>query len=1195
MRSICVILLSWTCVALAAPPPPSPPIVLSQPALHETPQLRVFGTADGLPSSSVNAIAQDARGFLWLATDDGLARFDGVGFKVWRHDPSDPDSLPGNLVQALHVDAHDRVWLAMEGHGMAMLRPDGRHFRRIDHASMPALGADDVFALDSTTDGALWIGTFGGGLYRLDARRNLTHFLPSATDSHSLPDANVMALAHDAGGGMWVATSAGAAHWNGHDFDRVDAPGVRDALVYTIVPRSDGDVLLGTRDGLFLRTRDGAVQALHWNPDSGDPRVTGIVHDRHGGWWLAVPGLLRRRDDALTPASNALQAVTLPGSTTQRVLAMLQDRDGSVWFGTHNGGLAQLTPPALRFSAYRHDERQPQSLSAIQPEAIADAGDGRLWVAGGRSGIDRIDPRTGEIVHWQPPELAHQYLWALSRRDAGPLWIGYNTGVARADPRTHALQVWPQGSGRDAALAGPNDLIAQTPDGRVWISSLGVGVQVRAADGRVLFSVRPADDLGLDVADTEQLGVSPQGELWLANGRGLRAWSEALHRFVAVPGAPADRIDGFAFAGASTLWLHRQAALECYRWDGHALTLQARVDAGRGLPEVDAGGLLVDARGDVWITSARGLLRYDRRRNRVRVYGVRDGLPSQEFGRHPPFLTPAGTAAAGTLDGLVVFDPVAIAMDDAAPSLAIDAIDVRRDGRRVALDPDAAITLGPEDRDLQLNVRLLSFVDPRANRYRFRLHGYDTGWIDNGADGQYVWPRLDPGRYSLSIAAADADGVWVSRPPLSIVVNPPWWKTKLAFAAYVVSALALMWLLAWMYRRRLRQRHALALADQRSALAEQNSEAKSRFLASMGHEIRTPMTGVLGMTELLLASPLDPRQREQAQAIEQAGRHLLRIVNDALDLARIEAGKLALVPVSFDPRALLREVDALLRPLAEKKRITLDSHVVADVPRALHGDIARVRQILLNLGNNALKFTERGGVRLVLSREAERGQLRLTVTDTGPGMPSAQVEKLFARFEQGEGAQEAARYGSSGLGLAICRELAAAMSGSITVDSTPGVGTRFDVLLPLPAAEPATDARAADAAAAPLAATTMTPTLRLLLVEDDAIVAEVLEGLLRLQGHDVVRAAHGLAALSELDAGPFHAALLDLDLPGVNGLDLARLIRSRGMHLPLLAVTARADPQAEVEVRAAGMSGFLRKPVTGPMLADALRGALPNG
>ena len=813
---------------------------------------------------------------------------------------------------------------------------------------------------------------------------------------------------------------------------------------------------------------------------------------------------------------------------------------------------------------------------------MALGGDGRIWVVGGRSAIDRIDPATGAIEHWATPELEHKYLWALSQRGDGPLWVGYNTGVARIDPRTKKLQAWDQDSKQDAPLAGPNDLIAQTPDGRVWLSSLGEGIQARDGDGHVLFAIKPDDGLGLTAVDTEQLGVAPQGALWLANAQGLLAWNDAAHRFAPVPGAPAERVYGFAFADPHTLWLHRLGALERYGWDGHALQLQVRVDQRQGLPAIESGGVLADAHGDVWLTSVRGVLRFDARSGRVRVYGVRDGLPSQEFGRHPPLLMPSGLAAAGTADGLVLFEPTVIALDGATPPLAIDAVDVRRGDRDVVLDPHAPITLGPDDRDLRVAARLLSFADTTAHRYRFWLRGYDTGWMEQGASGERVFSRLDPGHYTLRVQATNADGVWSAPQELAIRVRPPWWKTVTAYAAYVLFALVALMLLAWLYRRRLKQRHAYALAEQHRELAEQTSEAKTRFLATMGHEIRTPMTGVLGMTELLLGGTLDQRQRHQAESIQRAGQHLLRIVNDALDLARIEAGKLALDDAPFDPRALLNEIDTLLRPLALAKALAFETSISADVPRGLRGDVARVRQILLNLGNNAIKFTERGSVRITIAHNPHHdiGGLHVTVADTGPGLNAEQRARLFQRFEQAEGPRTTARYGGSGLGLAICQELAAAMGGQIAVDSTPGVGTRFDVMLPLPESDP------------PRAVATPPHTgaraLHLLLVEDDPTIAEVLCGLLQAQGHAVVHAPHGLSALSEMENTRFDAALLDLDLPGVNGLDLARLIRARGIALPLLAITARADANAEPESRDAGMDGFLRKPVTGEMLAEAL-------
>lgn len=734
-------------------------------------------------------------------------------------------------------------------------------------------------------------------------------------------------------------------------------------------------------------------------------------------------------------------------------------------------------------------------------------------------------------------------------------------------------------------MLGPNDLIAQTPDGRVWISSLGEGIQVRDGDGHVLLTIKPDDGHGLTAADTEQLGVDPQGALWLAGAQGLLAWNEAAQRFAPVAGAPSDRVYGFAFADPRTLWLHRLGALERYDWDGHVLTLRTRVSAQQGLPAVEAGGVIADARGDVWLTTVRGLLRFDPRSGRVRAYGLRDGLANQEFGRHPPLLTTNGIAAAGTVDGLVLFEPTKIPLDNTPPPLRMDAIEAHRGDATVTFDPTAPVEFGPDDRDLRVVARLLSFADPKAHRYRFRLRGFDANWIDGGAGGERVFSKLDAGHYDLDVEATNADGVWSAQQHLAFTVRPPWWKTNVAYAGYAALTVFALWLLAWLYRKRLHQRHEFALAQQQREFAEQTSEAKTRFLATMGHEVRTPMTGVLGMTELLLGGALDPRQRHQAESIQRAGRHLLRIVNDALDLARIEAGKLALDDAPFDPRALLHEVDALLRPIAQAKSLEFAVEIADGTPAGLRGDAARVRQVLLNFGANAIKFTERGRVRIALARNPrdDIGGLHIAVEDTGPGLNAEQRARLFQRFEQADGARTAARYGGSGLGLAICQELVAAMHGQIAVDSTPGVGTRFDAILPLPETTSPSTATVAPSR-------TRTRGLRLLLVEDDPVVAEVLLGLLQAQGHSVLHAANGLVALTELETASYDAALLDLDLPGVNGLDLARLIRARGIVLPLLAITARADANAEPDARAAGINGFLRKPLTGEMLADALEG-----
>lgn len=456
------------------------------------------------------------------------------------------------------------------------------------------------------------------------------------------------------------------------------------------------------------------------------------------------------------------------------------------------------------------------------------------------------------------------------------------------------------------------------------------------------------------------------------------------------------------------------------------------------------------------------------------------------------------------------------------------------------------------------------------------------------ADGQFrqVPMGTHAGLPVLSVSSGQDGEILAFTGDRMVAIDPggfiatPQWMRPTALATYAGLLFALGVAGGIVSRARLRRRRVLRDAEADRAAAVRASEAKSRFLADLGHEIRTPLTGILGMGELLASSGLSPAQRRQALAIQRAGRHLLDLINDALDLARVEQGKLDLERSPFDARAVVREVAALLAPLAERKGLRFRFELDDDAPRGLLGDARRVRQVLLNLGNNALKFTERGEVGLSMHAR-EGGGVLLKVSDTGPGMGPAQQARLFQRFEQGEMPRPGVRQVGSGLGLAICRELVEAMGGRIRIDSAPGRGTTFEVLLPLPPV--AIAAPADDGPRRPL------PPKRVLLVEDDPTVAETVAGLLARDGHVVRVAAHGLEALAALDEHDFDLALLDLDLPVVDGFELARLIRAAGHALPLAALTARVDPRDEPAAFAAGMDGFLRKPVTGDLLADALR------
>jgi signal transduction histidine kinase/CheY-like chemotaxis protein len=1248
----------------------------AQAAVPESPRLRIVGVEDGLPSSHITGLARDRAGFVWVATNDGLARYDGIDMRVWRHRPGDAGSLPGNAIAYVHVDGDDRVWASIEGRGLSVLDATRTRLQHYTRATHPTIGSDDVWAIASDRD-ALWFGTYAGGLHRLDRDGRIVRFMPRDGDARSLPDSTVFTLAFDARGRLWVGTTGGLARWTGRDFERVALPG-SDAspAIYSLTRDGDG-VWVGAATGLMRLGAHGAWEVPAWSPMFAHPNgVFAVDTEPDGRLWLAA-----RRDlwrvlpgQVPHPVPIGTHGPPLP------MLQVLREPDGGLWLPVSGAGLGYLRPDWQRMSQHARSEG---GLDAELYPAVAPARSGGVWLAGSRGEVERLAP-DGSVHPLPAPVLARldaaRLVSVFEDRD-GRLWLGARDALTRVDS-DGAVRRWTQ-VGSDPLLGGQAEFIAQAPNGDLWLSFSGAGVQRRdAASGRVLDTIPAGPAHGLGVGDLELLRVDPEGRVWVAGGDGIAVWNAASRRFVAPPGLPTgDRVHAFAFQRDGALWLQRLSGLVQYRFDGVRWRAAAEAGPRDGIPAVEASGLAVDGAGRVWIASRRGLYRWDPTARQVRQFGLGDGLTSQEFNDRALVLTRDGVLHATLADGGVVqLDTRVPDPPPRRPVLQIDRVETRREGRWHALDARAP-ALAPNDRELRVQLRLLAFENPRGNRYFTRLDGYDPRWVEHsGHDaGERVFANLPPGRYTLHARAVDAAGNVARERTLSLAVQAPWWRTPMAIAAFAGLAVILAATLVSALRRRARRREAWRRTERERELAHDASLAKSRFLATLGHEVRTPMTGVLGMSELLLDTPLSASQRDYAVAIRGAGEHLLRLVNGALDLARAEAGKLELADAPFDPAALARDVAALMAPLARRRGVAFELDIGHSVPACVHGDADRVRQILLNLVGNAVKFTGDGSITLRVAATATG--LRLSVDDTGPGIDAAQRARLFRRFEAG--ADSATRFGGSGLGLAICEELAHAMGGAITVDSAVGRGTRFDVELPLLRVEESgreaasvpgieagprvsggrcsgarcggaaeadaspriSDVRVRDARDAPTEAVdaerpdarsegvfvdtaegadriagmpevsarivrpipivplartdaafdthaARTSALRILLVEDEPMVADVVAGLLRADGHAVTHAAHGLEALAEIANARFDLAVLDLDLPGLDGCALARQLRVLGHALPLIALTARADAAAEREAHAAGFDRFLRKPATRAMLAEAIAAAM---
>ncbi len=1161
-----------TPVATASAAPVAAPARAAAPLA--TPQFRRYGLADGLPGAMVYAVVQDHQGAMWFGTTGGIGRYDGVGFTVFRHDVADPHSLPNNQIYTLYVDRAGRLWAGGVSGGLSRYEPASGGFAqwRHDDANPASLAHDEVWSIAQTPDGQLWVATQDG----LDRLRRDGRGFEHVIDTTLPPDLSprgmgpTRALLAEDDGRLWIGSERGIYLRSPDGALRrvpVDLSFKGDLSKIWRIEGGGDEVRVSTSSGVLRIGADGVARPL-W---LAGVRSMSSVRDARGRLWVGTQeGAWLGNGDGDGNGRMFTGHALLPGGLpADSIWQITRDREGGLWFAVADGGAAYLGPGWDGFSRMTHVPDDPASLATTAAEVVAASRDNRLWV-GEVGGIDKLDPATGAVEHVvaRMPESVisivedpHHRLWAAGQ---GALYVV-------ADGRLQTLDTAPAG------LTRPTRMV--WADGHLYVAAWGEGIFAIDPQTRQVSAVPMPDGA---TARIVSVFAVHDGEPWYASAAGLMRLDRARQCMVFVEGVPQRFVMALAF-DRSGFWVAWENGLEHYRYVGGRAVSDRVVAVPAQWQSRDILGMRADREDRLWLFATQGLWRFDPASGAFTRFGPQDGLMQGEFNNDRTAMLANGMIYGATKGGVVGFSPERLAAQShraVAPTVFLSALSMRRHGVTRALPVDSrTLSLGWRDRDLRVVARAASFINPEGNRYRFRLDGFDSDWVDVGAHGEREFAGLGAGSYTLHVMAAAPGGAWGTlAAPLAIHVDAPPWKRWWAWLAYVVAAAALAATLALAWRRRLAQRHRIQLAEQQRHLAEQANAAKTQFLATLSHEIRTPMTGVIGMAELLLTTPLRPDQNDYAQAMQRSGTMLLKLLNDALDLARIEAGRFVLEPAPFDPRQLLDDVARLTAGQARSKGIAFVLELAPDLPASLLGDALRIEQILLNLATNAVKFTERGQVTLGAQRTVDG--VMFSVADTGPGIPEASQSRLFQRFEQEDSPQ---RRAGSGLGLAICRELVTLMGGSIELESRLAHGSTFRVRLPL------RELAASVPSAAPPAMSRRV--LHVLLVEDDVTVAAVIRGLLERQGHAVTYVGNGLGALVELDAGPFDLLLLDLDLPGVDGFQLARMIRQRegaGERLPIVAITARSGGDEEPRSREAGMDHFLRKPLSGEQLARAM-------
>ncbi len=1101
------------------------------------PVFNVLGVDQGLPSATISAMVEDRFGRIWVGTNNGLARIDGHQLRIYVADPADPHALVSNAIDALAIDAEGRVWAATQGGHVARYSFAEDRFQRIEwgRADTP------VFALLPIGNDML-LGTIGRGLLRLDSMGTV-HEVDARI-------ANITDLHGDLGS-VWVR-SLDNALWRLVDgrLQRVAGPPERN--VYSVYVR-DGVAHFTTRDGDYCTAQlDGAVSCTAV-PEIARPGRLRMVLPMDNEVWLGGDGELLRWSMPNAQAQRiAFRPGAIGGIQKQQFWAGHVDRTGGIWLSTGGGGLLHWPLSARRFSVWAPDVAQGSEYNDGRVRGISRRS-GELLLGTMSSGLIRVD--SAGRARALPVDGVDVRVWAVHANN-NTLWIGHNRGLVRIEgDRTSPL------------LTDVNvDLLAQFGS-EIWAAQTGRGAARIDATGQVTtFAFAANGFFGIEV---QQIAAGADSVPWLATDAGLFRFDAERSAFDQMVSGS---VDAFSI-GRRGVHLFVDGELRRYRW--HDGLYRDETFAPRKFPKVQTIGALHDDGTALWLMGPQGLYRWDDASDTIASFDRRDGLPTRELSDRPAFVDSNGVFV-GSEHGVLHFDPAKFRSAPAPSSLRIDSIRVAAADGDTTTRGSNAIRVAADHQALTIDARLDTLDRAHDQRFAFRLLPRDTEWPGPQASPTLNLGYLAPGTYTLRVRALDGFGQAArNEVALSITVDSPGWRWWAMLSSAAILGCAFWFYAAWL-RRRERARSALQEAHRRLDWAQALAAEKSALVAELSHEIRNPLNSMLGMARLLATAALPAASARHVALLNSAGSQLVSLLDNVLDWSRIEADAESLTVEAVDISDELGAQVEHYRHDANAKGLIFECAIEPGL--AARASAPRLRQIIDNLLSNAVKYTAKGSVRLCAVRDGE--EVSISVIDTGPGLSDEQLNKLFRPFARGAGERLAP---GTGLGLVLSKRLAERMAGSLTVVPKSD-GACFQ--LRLPAAPPTFRAQRKN----PLPEDGSLAGLRVLLVEDDAIAREATEAELRRLGADVLSAADALAALVQLSANSVDVVLIDWDLPGMSGLDLALIVGGRYPSLRLIALTARATPDDVALASERGFAAHVAKPVDLIRLVRAIRG-----
>lgn len=1126
------------------------------------PLLKIYKAKDYNGGTQNWALLQDEQGLLYVGNNMGVLEFDGVHWQTVR--------MPNqSVVRSLALGLDGRVYVGAKGElGYLQREANGLQFMSLRDL-VPAANRNfqDIRQTFSYEDGVLFVSRSYLFLYKNHKFETWTsdtgfikafdlgeRILVNEQDRglHELRDGKLKPLIGTSallGRSVFIAElmndesivfgtrDAGFFRYHNEQLQPFAAElttELLDAVIYSSTRLRNGNLAIGTvRNGVYLLNARGEL-IQHFNKDSGltDDNIRAVMEDNQHGLWLALDNGLARVE-----ASSAISLFHSAHGLQGNVLSITRLQQRLV-VGTSVGlsVLDKNPQQAPHFKTINGLTGQVWDLLPFQQ---------RLLVATNK-GLYQSTIADAELL-LQVPHPIKALL--ADPKDPSLIWLGLQQGLLLVGQDNHGE--W-QIKQRFDSVTGSVNSMAFAPDGALWIGTQTDGV-FRLKDQKLSHY---GTSEGLPSVNRTSVGMWQQQPLFAT-------------------------VDGV------------------FQFDTTANSFRPHPQLNRLFNKQPwVRNPVVDAAGRLWMLIWSN-------EDGSRLAGVVDtSEPELKFNSAPLypladaptdiiFAEENGVMWFGGADGLVRFDPTRLQKAESLPPPLVRRLLTPQKRIELSGQPQQELQLAADQNSLRFEYSVPRYGHADAPLYQVMLKGNDTSWSDWQHESYRDYTNLRPGHYQLQLRYKDSFGDISEALPLNIYIEAPWYLRWWAYVIYaIVVAGALVSLIRWRLSPVLAQnQHLETMVQERTqhleatmrelenakVKAEAAAVAKSEFLANMSHEIRTPMNAIMGFSQLAQNCEDQAEQQLYLHKISASSRILLGILNDILDFSKVESGRLELEKIRFSLSELLQQIRDIFSEQARQKRLELQFSVQPGLPDALIGDPLRLCQILMNLVGNAIKFTGRGSVTVLVDQveSSDTDQsiaIKFSVNDTGIGLTKEQQNKLFQAFSQAD-SSTSRKFGGTGLGLSIAQRLVQLMGGQIVVESEPGIGSQFSFIVKTHAApEPQVTA--------PVASSTVISQPRILLAEDNNYNQALARIILQRAGYEVDIAPDGEAAVDMTQHGRYQLVLMDVHMPKLDGFEATKALRERPSlaNLPIIALTAHGDDEFRAQAQLAGMNDYVVKP-----------------